>query len=132
MMPSSNKGVGMNFGFPDICNTIVGPATVPLPYPNLALNTTASPFSPLVKLSMVPAINMGSMIPMTMGDEAGTAHPMVKGPGRYTFGNPIVYIDSLPGIHLLCPTMGNLVNNPLGMVLMPSITSVFFTRMREV
>ena len=34
MRPASNQGVGKNIGFPDVCNTPVGPATAPLPYPN--------------------------------------------------------------------------------------------------
>lgn len=126
MLPASNRGAGMNLGFPDVCNTIVGPATVPIPYPNIAMNAQAAPFSPIVKLSMMPALNVGSMIPMTSGDEAGTAHPTVKGPGRYTMGNPIVFVDGLPGINLGCPTTGNNMNNPLGAVLVPSATNVLY------
>lgn len=126
MLPASNRGAGMNIGFPDVCNTIVGPATVPLPYPNIAMNVQASPFSPTVKVSMMPALNMGSMIPMTMGDEAGTAHPTVKGPSRYTMGSPLVFIDGQPGINLLCPTTGNNSNNALGAVLVPSAVNVFY------
>jgi carboxyl-terminal processing protease len=127
MLPASNKGVGMNLGFPDVCNTPVGPATVPIPYPNLALNAQAAPFSPVVKVSMVPALNMGSKIPMTSGDEAGVAHPMIKQVGAYTMGNPIVYVDKLPAVNLTCPTTGNGMNNGLGAVLVPSITNVFYT-----
>jgi carboxyl-terminal processing protease len=126
MLPASNRGAGMNIGFPDVCNTIVGPATVPIPYPNIAMNAQAAPFSPIVKVSMMPALNMGSMIPMTMGDEAGTAHPTVKGPGRYTMGNPIVFVDGQPAINLTCPTTGNNSNNPLGAVLVPSAVNVFY------
>jgi carboxyl-terminal processing protease len=117
----------MNLGFPDVCNTIVGPATVPIPYPNIALNAQAAPFSPVVKVSMMNALNMSSKIPMTSGDEAGTAHPTVKGMGAYTMGNPIVFIDKLPGINLTCPTTGNNMNNPLGAVLVPSAVNVVYT-----
>lgn len=126
MLPASNRGAGMNIGFPDVCNTIVGPATVPVPYPNIAMNAQATPFSPTVKLTMMPALNVGSMIPMTSGDELGTAHPMVKGPGKYTMGNPIVFVDGLPGINLTCPTTGNASNNPLGAALIPSATNVLY------
>lgn len=128
MLPASNRGAGMNIGFPDVCNTIVGPATVPIPYPNFALNVQATPFSPTVKVSMMPALNMSSAIPMTMGDEAGTAHPTIKGMGRYTMGNPIVFIDGMPAINLTCPTTGNNMNNPLGAVLVPSAVNVFYCR----
>ncbi len=49
------------------------------------------------------------------------------GPGRYTMGNPIVMVNALPAISLLCPTTGNNFINPLGAVLVPSITNVFYT-----
>ncbi|EYF08877.1 S41 family peptidase [Chondromyces apiculatus] len=127
MLPAANRGAGMNLGFPDVCNTIVGPATVPIPYPNIAMNAQAAPFSPVVKVSMVNALNMGSKIPMTSGDEAGTAHPTVKGMGAYTMGNPIVHIDRLPAINLTCPTTGNNMNNPVGAVLVPSAVNVLYT-----
>jgi carboxyl-terminal processing protease len=127
VLPASNKGVGMNIGFPDVCLTPAPPAPpVPVPYPNLALNAQAAPFSLTVKVSMVNALNMGSEIPLTSGDEPGIANPTIKGPGRYTMGNPVVMVEALPAINLTCPTNGNNMNNPLGAVLVPSITNVFF------
>lgn len=127
MLPASNRGAGMNLGFPDVCNTIVGPATVPIPYPNIAMNAQATPFSPNVKITMMNALNLGSKIPMTSGDEAGTAHPVIKSTGAYTMGNPIVSVNNLPAINLTCPTTGNSMNNALGAVLVPSAVNVFYT-----
>lgn len=127
MLPAANKGAGMNIGFPDVCLTPAGPAVVPIPYPNLAMNAQATPFSPVVKVTMVSALNLGSKIPMTSGDEAGSAHPLVKQMGAYTMGNPIVFIDKLPAVHLTCPTTGNGMNNGLGAALVPSVTNVFYT-----
>ena len=127
MLLAANKGVGTNIGFPDPCNTIVGPATVPLPYPDLALNSQAMPFVPHVKLTMMNALNMATKIMMTCGMEAGAAHPLLKGTGAYTMGNPIVKVAFLSAINLLCPTTGNNMNNGLGAVLVPSVTNVFFT-----
>ena len=125
MLPASNKGVGMNIGFPDVCLT--PPIPLPIPYPNLALNVMAVPFSPIVKVTMMPALNLASKIPITMGDDAGVAHPVFKQTGAYTMGNPIVYVDKLPAINLLCPTTGNAMNNPIGAVLIPSVTNVLYT-----
>jgi len=127
MLPATNRGVGMNIGFPDVCLTPVGPAVVPIPYPNFALTAQAAVFSPIVRVSGVHALNLGSMIPMTFGDEPGVAHWTVKGPGRYVMGNPIVFVDRLPAINLTCPTMGNTGNNALGAVLVPSAVNVFYT-----
>lgn len=126
MLPATNRGVGMNIGFPDVCLTPVGPAVVPIPYPNFALTAQAAAFSPVVRVSGVNALNLGSMIPMTMGDDAGVAHWSFKGPGRYVMGNPIVSIDRLPAINLTCPTTGNTGNNAVGAVLVPSATNVFY------
>lgn len=127
MLPASNRGVGMNFGFPDVCLTPAFPAPIPIPYPNFALNAQAVPFSVLVMITMVNALNMASKIPITFGDDAGVAHPVFKQMGTYIMGNPIVFIEKLPGITLLCPTTGNSMNNPLGVVLVPSATNVLYT-----
>ncbi|MEZ4296623.1 MAG: PAAR-like domain-containing protein [Polyangiaceae bacterium] len=127
MLPSTTNGPGMSIGFPDVCMTPAGPAVVPIPYPNIAPHATAAPFALTVFLTKRPGLNMGSKVPMTTGDEGGVAHPMIKGPGSFTMGNPKVFVEKLPGIHLTCPTMGNGVNNGLGMVAVPSGTTVFYT-----
>lgn len=127
MLPASNKGVGMNMGFPDVCLTPAGPAVVPIPYPNMAMNAMAAPFCPTILLSFMPALNMGSIIPMTLGDQPGVANPLFMQMGMYTMGNPVVMLMGLPAINLTCPTTGNAMNNALGAVLVPSVTNVFFT-----
>lgn len=126
MLPASNSGVGMNIGFPDVCLTPAGPAVVPVPYPNLAMNATAVPFAVNVLVSGVPALNMVSEMPITMGDQPGFESPFM-GPGRYTMGNPTVMINALPAINLLCPTTGNDCINALGAVMVPSVTNVFYS-----
>ncbi len=130
MLPASNRGAGMNLGFPDVCGTPVGPVVVPIPYPNIAMNAQAFPFSPNVKISMMNGLNMASKIPMTSGDEAGTAHPMIKMASAYTMGNPIVKINNMPAINLTCPTTGNNMNCMLGAVLVPSAVNVTYTQRR--
>jgi carboxyl-terminal processing protease len=126
MLPASNRGAGMNIGFPDVCLVPAAPAPIPTPFPNLAMNAMAAPFAVTVWISMMNALNMISSIPMTSGDEGGSASP-IKGPGRYTMGNPLVYVELMPAINLLCPTTGNNMVNPLGAVLVPSAVNVFFT-----
>ena len=126
MLPASNSGAGMNMGFPDVCVTPMGPVPTPVPYPNMAMNAMAVPFAPNVLVSFVPALNMGSVIPMTLGDQAGVLSPFM-GPGMYAMGNPIVMINALPAINLLCPTTGNNMINPVGAATVPSITNVFYS-----
>ncbi len=127
MLPASNRGAGQNLAFPDVCNTPAGPATVPIPYPNIAMNAQAASFSMTVKVSMMNALNLSSVIPMTNGDQAGVAHPTIMGSAKYTMGNPIVFVDKQPAICLLCPTTGNYMHAPLGAVLVPSAVNVFYT-----
>ena len=128
MLPASNKGVGMNMGFPDVCLTPAVPSPIPIPYPNMAMNAMAAPFCPTILLTCMPALNMASMIPMTLGDNAGVANPLFMQMGRYTMGNPTVMLEALPAINLTCPTTGNMMNNPVGAVLVPSATNVLFAR----
>ncbi|MFO0610938.1 MAG: S41 family peptidase [Polyangiaceae bacterium] len=127
MLPAQNKGVGMNIGFPDPCLTAVGPALVPIPYPNMAMNILAAIFSPNIFLTMMPALNMASLIPMTMGDETGAPNVIFKMMGGATVGNPKIAVNCIPGLNLLCPSYGNLHNNPIGASVVPSITNVLFT-----
>lgn len=127
MLPASNRGAGMSMGFPDVCLTPAAPAPIPIPYPNIAMNAQAAPFCAKVLVTMMPGLNMGSKIPMTMGDEGGTAHPFFKQMGQYTLGNPIVIMEMMPGISLTMPTTGNMMNDPVGVVAVPSATNVMLT-----
>lgn len=124
MLPASNRGAGMNVGFPDVCAT--PPVGAPVPYPNMAMNATAVPFPVKVLFSFVNALNMGSMMPATLGDQAGTMSPFM-GPGRFTTGNPKIFLEGLPGINLTCPATGNNMIAGACMVAVPSVTNVFFT-----
>ena len=131
MLPASNRGAGQTLCFPDVCNTPVGPATVPIPYPNIGMMAQAVAFSVTVKVSMMNALNLMSTIPVTMGDEAGVAHPTIKGAARFTMGNPLVFIDKLPAINLTSLCNGNNMNAPIGSVLVPSAVNVFYTLASE-
>jgi carboxyl-terminal processing protease len=126
MLPASNRGVGGNVGFPDVCLTPVGPAVVPIPYPNIALNVMAASFSPNVLLTMMPALNMGTVIPMTLGDQPGVANWTVMGPAEYTTGCFTILINGLPAIALTDMSTGNDMNDGLACVVIPSVTNVFF------
>lgn len=127
MLPASNRGCGINIGFPDVCLTPIAGVPVPIPYPNFAAHAMAAPFCATVTVTGMNALNQGSLIPMTSGDEPGVAHPTVKGTGAFTMGNPVVFIEGLPGINLLCPTTGNNANDGLGAVLVPDAVNVFYT-----
>ncbi len=127
MLPASNRGAGMNMGFPDVCLTPAPPAPpIPVPYPNIAMNAQAVGFAPTVMVSMMNALNIGTRIAMSSGDEAGVAHPTIKGGSGYVMGNPIVSINKLPAINLTCPTNSNNMNDAVGAVLVPSAVNVTY------
>ena len=131
MMPASNRGVGGELHFPDVCKAPAPPLPfIPLPLPNLSLNVLAAPFSINVFVTFVPALNMLSMCPVTTGDEAGVMggliSQLIKGLQRVMLGNPIVFVNFIPAKNLLCPSSGNLMNAPLGATIIPSITTVLF------
>ncbi len=125
MLTAANKGAGMNIGFPDVCLT--PPVPVPIPYPNIAYNAMSVSFCPTILLSMIPAHNKGTFIPVTFGDCPGSANSPYMEKGEYVQGNAKVYLMGLQGINLTNPTTGNAKNNGVGMVAVPSATNVFYT-----
>ncbi|EYF03144.1 S41 family peptidase [Chondromyces apiculatus] len=124
MLPANNKGLGMSAGFPDVC---LSPVLGLFPFPNFSFNAMKVPFSPNVWFSMLPALNMASFSPISLGDQLGTLHPTFMGTARHTFGNFRTLINFLPSTSLVCPRMGNNFNCPLGLQVIPSLTNVFLT-----
>lgn len=119
---------GMDFGMPDVCLTPAppSPAPIPVPYPNIAQLPMALPPSASLKhlISMMPAHNIGTTIPMSMGDNAGVAggvaSGMMMGPARNTMGSTKVFTGGMPATKWLSPALQNSTNCPAGMSLVPS------------
>jgi hypothetical protein len=122
---------GMDLGVPDVCLTPVpspaGPIPTPIPYPNTAQRMMALPPSCSMKqlISMMPAHNLGTTIPMSMGDNAGcmpggVASGMMMGPSRNIMGSVKVLTGGMPSTKMLSPTIQNMTNCPGGTSLVPS------------
>lgn len=124
MMPASTRGIGMALGFPDVCNTPIPVGTAPIPYPNIAEHSSASATVTNVRINMLDALNMMSSMPMSTGDEAGSAHPTIKGAQRYTLGMINIRFNMMPAITLASLTNHNNMNCPIGAVLVPSAPNV--------
>ena len=62
---------GMDFGFPDTCWTpgILAGAPGPLPYPNIATHAAGVPSQFKMLVMCMPAHNIGTIIPLSNGDE---------------------------------------------------------------
>ena len=125
MMPSANRGAGLNLCAPDVCRTPPPPG-VPIPYPNFAPHCLGVPFSPKVNLCMLPALNIATKVPVTFGDDPGVLHPLHKDPGLFPVGAPNIFIDMIPAVHLTLPTTGNAMNAPVGAHIIPNVVNVFF------
>ncbi len=81
---SNSRGIahkgsgGLSTVFPDVCKTPVGPAVVPIPYPNIGMasDTSKGPKSVITdgKMPMVK----GAKYSTSTGDEAGVAKGVIS------------------------------------------------------
>ena len=115
----------MNLAFPDVCNTPVGPVIVPVPYPNMTMSTTAIPTQARFLLMCMPAHNMTTIRPISMGDNAGLAmgimSGMVMGPDAAMLGSTNLFIGGPPATKMGMPTKQNGAGpNAFGMSICPS------------
>lgn len=133
MLPASTKGGGTCAcpGPTDVCKTPSPGGPVPIPYPNFGQCAQATSCSTKVKICGSQTITTGSNIPMSTGDEAGTAGGGVVSnqfKGKISFkkgsskvkaeGKPVVYVTAMTGHN------GNNANFPAGMQVAPSQTKV--------
>ncbi len=115
----------MDFAFPDVCKTPVGPVVVPLPYPNTSLGPTAIPSQMNVFTIMMPSHNLATIKPMTMGDEPGVlmgvVGPFDMGSTRHTMGSVNLFIGGPPATKMTSPTGQNgLAPNAFGATISPA------------
>ncbi|MDQ0505570.1 DUF4150 domain-containing protein [Xanthobacter agilis] len=115
----------MDMAFPDVCRTPVGPAIVPIPYPDIALSNTAIPTQTKLCLTCMPAHNLVTQKPLSNGDNAGLGLGMVSnldmGPVAAAMGSTNFFVGGTPAIKMTSPTKQNGVcPNAAGMTLSPS------------
>lgn len=115
----------MSMAFPDVCKTPVGPAVVPIPYPNLSLANTAVPTQTKVLLMCMPAHNLTTQTPLSNGDNAGVlmgvVSSLVMGPKASAMGSTNLMIGGAPAIKLTSPSKQNGMSpNVPGVTLTPS------------
>lgn len=132
MLPASSKGGGTCLAFPDVCKTPAPPAPfVPIPYPNTGQLAQASSTSSKVKICGSQAVTTKSEIPMSSGDEAGTAgggmiSAQFKGKIAFKKGSSKVKAEGNPVCHITSMTAhnGNNANMPAGAQIAPSQVKV--------
>jgi len=129
-MPVATMQDGMCMGFPDVCKTQVGPAVVPLPYPNIGQLPTGVSTTTKVLVANMPALTQGSKLPMSQGDEAGAEGGVVSGMimGEIDFrtasskvsfqGQKVIVLTAMTSHN------GSSANFPAGVLMTPSQTKV--------
>uniref|UniRef100_UPI0040564760 DUF4150 domain-containing protein n=1 Tax=Candidatus Electrothrix sp. TaxID=2170559 RepID=UPI0040564760 len=122
---------GIDLAPVDVCKTPVGPAIVPIPYPNIAMKSMAIPPTASMKhlIMFMPSHHMGTNVPTTMGDNAGVlggvASQIMMGPARNTKGSMKVITGGMPATRMLDTTLQNLTNAP-GTTLVPGQFKVLY------
>ena len=122
---------GMDMSFIDVCKTPVGPAVVPIPYPNIAMKAMAIPPTTSMKhlIMFMPSHHIGTNIPTSMGDNAGVlggvASQIMMGPSRNTKCSTKVITGGMPATRMLDTTIQNLTN-AVGMTLVPGQFKVLY------
>lgn len=135
MFPASCKAGGQCFAFPDVCKTPAPPAPfVPIPYPNIAMVNQADGGSCSSKVKIVgkAAVIKGTKIPMSSGDEGGTAgggmiSSKFKGDAEFKKGSSTVKVEGKELCHLTSmvgQNGGSNANMPAGVQVAPSQTKV--------
>jgi uncharacterized Zn-binding protein involved in type VI secretion len=111
----------------DVCKTPTPGGTVPVPYPNIGMTNTGDPSCQKVLISGSPALNKGSKISQTNGDQAGTSGGVVSGKimgeAKFINGSQKVKLEGSPAVRLTSPTTQN-SNNCTGSCLSPSQNKV--------
>ncbi len=124
MWGNAQKG-GIDRAVPDVCKT--PPLAVPIPYVNIGNGPLGVPPSPTVFYECTPAHNLGTIIPVTTGDEpgviGGVASGKVVSPSIPITGANTVLLNGLPATRLTTLTHQN-TGNIIGTRIAPSQTTV--------
>lgn len=94
-----NQLPALTIGMPDVCLTPVGPVVIPVPYPNIAQEVLGFPAPYNVIVGGAPVHNMGTTLPLSLGDlpgVAGVASGTVMGPHRSLTNATTCLMGSLP------------------------------------
>jgi hypothetical protein len=126
-----SMGPGTDMAFPDVCLTPVGPAVVPVPYPNVAMSAATLPVVPNVLVECTPALNMMSKGLVSMGDQPGVLLGVVShleaGQTSYEVGCFTIIVGGAPAQRLTSVTGQNCMGvlpNAVGACIAPSQVTV--------
>lgn len=116
---------GTNVGSPDTCLT--PPYSTPTTYANTSQTASGVPAAYTILLAAAPAHNLGTTVPTSNGDEAGTytgvTSGTIMGPTRKTTAANTILMGGMPATRMTSATMQNSTNS-VGVALSPSQTKI--------
>ncbi len=128
---TNQKGNLMSTGPTDICNTPSPTGPVPIPYPNIAMMSSADSgtLSAKVKIAGSKAATVKTVVKQSSGDEPGTSGGVISGKNRgecgFLKGSLKVKIEGNPSVRMGDATKHNGVpQNTVGTALSPSQNKV--------
>ena len=128
-MFATTSGGGLDMAMPDVCLTPAGPVVVPIPYPNVASRAMATGVVDAILIAGAPAHNLGTVVPLSQGDSAGSAGGVVSGtdmgPSRRVTGATKILLKGKPAARLTSQGPQN-GTNCFGTTIAPSQTKVLF------
>lgn len=126
-MFGNSQMMGLDVGFPDVCNTPTPAGPVPVPYPNIAAGPMGVPAAYTVLFMGTPAHNMATVVPLTNGDNAGVATGVasgtVMGPSRHLTAAFTCLVGGMPVTRMTSMALQNGTNCP-GVRVAPSQVKV--------
>ncbi|MEG9883615.1 MAG: PAAR-like domain-containing protein [Hyphomicrobiales bacterium] len=96
------QGKAMQMAPADVCKTAVGPAVVPMPYPNISYSASATSVVGHVLFEGLPAVTQAAKDAVSTGDEAGASggggvvSSKVCGQTTYIKGCSTIFVGGAP------------------------------------
>lgn len=123
-MFSNSQSVSINISVLDVCKTQVGPATVPIPYVNIAMTSTAIPNIFNQFTCAMPDHNLITMEPSSNGNQAGSllgvVSSFIMGTVMNALGSVKVFKTVMPATRMLDTTAQNgVLPNAVGITISP-------------
>lgn len=125
MFATTIAGGMQNITVPDLCKTVVGPAVVPIPYPDMGVPSTATPTATKVFVVGALALTKASKTEPTNGDQPGASggggvvSAKIMGAAEYIMSSLVVKIEGNPAVRLT-DTMKLNEGNTIGLNSVPS------------
>ncbi|WP_221793866.1 DUF4150 domain-containing protein [Oceanobacter mangrovi] len=128
-MFATTQSAAMHFSMLDVCKTPIGPVITPIPYPNIAISSTAIPNIFNMFTVAMPDHNLMTTTPLSNGDQAGllmgVVSNMIMGPAQNALGSFKVFKSVMPATKMLSMTVHNgKLPNTVGITMTPSQVKV--------